>query len=274
MHTDNNFKYNRYSLIPKKSEFQECIKNDFGIISQRKIAKNLGLGKTTVNRWAKEIGLIFEKFKSDEYFFDTFNEASSYLLGFIYADGNVSWNPKKCYYSLTITSSAKDRDHLEKFRNLLKSNKPLLFSAKTNSYRLIVNSKRMCKRLIDLGVIPNKSLKVKFPEFLPSQYLKHFIRGIIDGDGSINYFNRKRSPYFSIRIYSGSQPFLIKLAEKISQSINVGGNVRKIGKNVYSLAYECSRGKRLAEYIYSDADIYLKRKYLPYKENILEEKNG
>jgi len=257
----------------KKREHLSFIKSNFNNLSQREISRRLSLGKTTVNRWSKEIGLRFKKHTVNEDFFNEFNEESSYIFGLILSDGNIAWNPQKGYYSITITASEKDKDHLESIRNLLSSTKPLLYSSKTKSYRLIVNSKKLCQKLMQLGISPKKSLTLEFPK-IPKNYLRHFIRGVIDGDGSVFYRDRKISPYFCIRISSGSKKFLQKLVKIIKENINVNGNIRKIDKNVHLVEYSCSRGKKLARYIYSDANIFLKRKYLPYKNNILEvEKN-
>ena len=259
----------------EKEKHLPFIKDHFGKISQREIARRAGIGRTTINRWTTELGFKYVKHTVNDRFFDLLTEDVAYLLGFIYADGNISWNPQKGYYCLTITAAAKDKEHLEKMRAMLSSTKPLLFSSKTNSYRLIVNNKYLCERLMMLGVLPRKSLTVQFPQFIPSDYLRHFIRGVIDGDGTVYYLNRKRSPYFSIRIYSGSEEFITGIKKEIKNTIGVDANIRK-GKNanIYGVEYTCARGKMLANYIYKNSTIFLERKYLPYKDNVLEVKEN
>lgn len=259
------------TLIEKTKSLQ-VIKSNFGKISQRQIARNLHLGKTTVNRWSREIGLLFKKHTVNETFFDEFNEASAYLLGLIYTDGNIAWNPKKGYQALTITASEKDKAHLENIRVLLSSTKPLLYAPKTKSYRLIANSKILCRKLMNLGVIPKKSLIVGFPD-IPATYLSHFIRGIVDGDGNVRYVARERSPYFEITIASGSIDFCKGFVKAIKQNIGIDANIRKVAKNVYVIQYSCSRGERLAEYIYRDTTTFLNRKNLEYKK-LLEARNN
>jgi intein-encoded DNA endonuclease-like protein len=258
---------NNLILQNKKREDLFFIKSNFNSLSQREMARRLNLGKTTINRWSKEIGLKHKKHTVNENFFDEFNEESSYVLGLIFADGNINWNPKKSYQALTITASEKDRIHLEKIREILSSTKPLLYSPKTKSYRLIVNSKKICQRLMQLGVIPRKSLIVKFPN-IPKEYIKHFIRGVIDGDGNVRYVKRKKSPYFEITIASGSKEFCEGLINSIKESLDINANIRRAGNNTYIIQYSCSRGIKLAKFIYSDATIFLERKYLPYKNNI------
>jgi len=254
--------------ISKKREYLHFIKSNFNILSQREIARRLNLGKTTVNRWAAEIGLKFKKNTVDEKFFDKFNEYSSYILGVIFSDGNISYNPQKGYYSITITAAEKDKNHLENMRKILSSTKPLLYSSKTKSYRLIFNSKKICKRLISIGLKPNKSLSLEFPS-IPKKYLRHFIRGIIDGDGNVRYVKRKVSPYFEITIASGSKVFCEGLVDAIKTETNIPANIRKAHKNTYVLQYSCSRGKKLAKFIYFNANIFLERKFRPYKEKVM-----
>jgi len=253
----------------KKSEYVTFIRENFSNFSQREIAKRLGLGHTTVNTWSREIGLKFNKHTVNESFFDTLNEESAYILGLIYTDGNVSWNIEKGYYSLTITAAEKDVKHLEKIRNIISSSKPLLYAPKTKSYRLIVSNKILACKLIRLGVIPRKSLIVKFPE-LPKEQLRHFIRGAIDGDGSVRFFKRKRSPYFEIMFCSGSLEFCKGFVNAIRMNVGITANVYKTGNNVYIARYSCTRGKKLAKYVYDDAKLFLKRKYDAYKNNVLE----
>ena len=259
---------NKISNI-QKSEHLPFIKQNFGILSEREIARRLKVGKTTINRWSRESGLVPIKHTVNESFFEDLNEKSAYLLGYIYADGNIAWNTKKGYYSMTITAAEKDKEHLEKLRLLISSTKPLLYSTKTKSYRLIVNSKKLCKKLMEYGLTPKKSLTIEFPN-IPSEQFKHFLRGVIDGDGCVSYNNRKRSPYFEIRIYSGSKMFCDSLVKHIKSNSNIATNVKRINRNLFQARYTCSRGKKLANFIYSNANIFLERKYLTYQNNVLE----
>ncbi|KYK26051.1 hypothetical protein AYK26_01225 [Euryarchaeota archaeon SM23-78] len=258
-------------IIISKNKKREClsfIKSNFNKISQRQMAKILGLGKTSVNRWSKELDLKFKKHTVNEKFFDKWSEKSAYILGLIFSDGNINYNTKKGYCAITITAAEKDKEHLERIRKLLSSTKPLLFSSKTKSYRLIINSKYMCLNLLKLGLTPKKSLTLDFPT-IPKSFLKDFVRGVIDGDGNVRYLSRKRSPYFEITVASGSKKFCEGFVKVVKDAIGVDANIRKAKTNTFIIQYSCSRGEKLAKYIYSNATIFLKRKYLPYKENVL-----
>jgi len=247
----------------RKSEALEFIRFHFDKLSQREIARRLFIGKTTVNRWSKEVGLFFKKHTANEHYFDTLTEQSAYILGFIFADGNVAYDPENGYYSMTITASEKDAAHLEKMRKLLSSTKPLLYSPSTKSNRLIVNSKKLCQKLIAYGVVPRKSLIVEFP-IIPKEYVNHFLRGIIDGDGNVRFVKRKRSPYFEITIASGSLTFCQGIVSTIEEHIGITTRIRKAGQHTHILQYSCSRGEKLANFIYSDATLFLKRKHIHF----------
>ncbi|QTD42045.1 LAGLIDADG family homing endonuclease [Sporosarcina sp. Te-1] len=47
---------------------------------------------------------------------------------------------------------------------------------------MIINSKVIKSDLEKLGITPNKSRSVRFPD-VPDEFLPSFIRGVIDGDG-------------------------------------------------------------------------------------------
>lgn len=239
------------------------IESNFGKISEREMARRLHIGKTTVNRWRNELGLKIKKNTVNENFFRKWSPKMFYILGYIFADGNINWKPEKSYRALTITASEKDREHLEKVRLILESTKELLYSKDTKSYRLIVNSKKVCTDLMKLGLTPRKSLSVKFPK-IPKRFLRHFVRGVIDGDGSVRYNKRKRSPYFDITICSGSRIFLEVMAKNIAL-MGINAKVRKQRNNIFILQYSCRRGLSLANWIYKNENLHLNRKLQQYQ---------
>ncbi len=115
------------------------------------------------------------------------------------------------------------------------------------------------------GIVPRKSLIIKFPD-LPEMYLKDFIRGYIDGDGSLRYFKRPRSPYFELSVCSRSRDFIVVLEEKIFKKLEVKSRITKTKNSCFLLRYSCRRGLKLAQWIYEDADLYLSRKFIIYQE--------
>lgn len=252
----------------KKNDAVEYMKENLGRISQREMSRRLGIGRTTINRWSSELGFRPVKHSVNEKFFDVLTEESSYVLGYVFADGNVCWDPEKSYRSLTITASEKDKGHLEMLRSLVSSTKPLLYSEKTKSYRMIATSKSLCESLIARGVLPRKSLSAEFPG-VPDSMMRHFVRGVIDGDGNVRYVDRKRSPYFEITVSSGSESFITSLRDVIRNHISVDARLRKVGKNTFLVQYSCERGMKLAEWVYHDSGLFMVRKFEQYKKALV-----
>jgi hypothetical protein len=248
----------------RKEELLSILRADFGKVSQRETARRLDLGKTTVNRWNALMGLRHQKFTCNESFFDVWTEESAYVLGYVYTDGNIQCDPIASRWGLTITANERDVDHLEGIRQLLQITKPLLYAPKTRSYRMMIASRVLAEKLVRIGVVPRKSLIVEFPQ-VPRTYLRHFIRGVVDGDGSVSYIDRPRSPYFAIRIYSGSQRFLFGAEAAIVAQTGISARVYLVHPgNAYVLDYTCSRAERLGTWLYEDSHIFLDRKYTAF----------
>jgi hypothetical protein len=108
------------------------------------------------------------------------NAISYYLLGAFMTDGGVDRN----LYKIHLTSA--DLDWLELIRNYICPT--LKISKHDNAYRLKIYNKEITKWFLDHGCIPAKSLTLIFPK-IPIEYLADFIRGCIDGDGSIGSYS-------------------------------------------------------------------------------------
>ncbi len=140
----------------------------------------------SVYHFANKIGLnrpIRKRYyEIDENFFKKWTNESSYTLGWAFSDGNVSKDGRTFGFHL----HKKDIKILKILREMMSSKHKIFLYGNAVEFR--IHSKKMCKDLISLGCTPKKSLNIKFPSNLPRRYLKHFVRGYFDGDGSI-YFN-------------------------------------------------------------------------------------
>lgn len=202
-------------------------------------------------------------------------EEKAYWLGFIYADGYIS-KPERMYkgkikrgnYKFEISLKADDVLHLEKFKTAIEYDKDIKISKtnfiRSNRCRISFNNKHFWNTLNDYGCTPVKSLNLKFPNddiFKNKKLIKHFIRGYIDGDGSIAYKNAKHTD-FQLRIL-GTEHFLNNLQKKLPLE-----KLNKLYKdiNIFELCFNSSRGLYVCKYLYEDASIYLNRKMDRYKE--------
>ncbi|SES11264.1 LAGLIDADG family homing endonuclease [Psychrobacillus sp. OK032] len=127
---------------------------------------------------------------------------------------------------------------------------------------LIINSKIMKEDLAILGIIPNKSLTVPFPE-VPKEYLSSFIRGVIDGDGWV------QDKGYVMNVTTGSEDFAKGLLD-VYRSWNLRTEITTECSRKGSIIYRVwVKGKddlpKLAKIIYEHANDnynYLKKERL------------
>jgi len=126
-------------------------------------------------------------------FFQTIDtEEKAYWLGFIYADGCISY----IGYRLEISINKKDEEHLQKLSDML--NKPLRSFTQTCSLmndtnvcemvKLYVYNKSMYNDLLECGVEERKTYSdtTRILDSVPKNLIHHFVRG---------YFDQHRFPF-------------------------------------------------------------------------------
>lgn len=215
------------------------------------------------------------KYEYDKnYFTNIDTNDKAYWLGFLYADGCVSEykkpNGKIHCMVLDIGLSDKDKQHLVKFNNSLKSNIEIKHKTVSGcgTSRLTVCCTNMCRDLISHGCTPQKSLILEFPS-LNDKLLPHFIRGYFDGDGCI-YLGK----YKYVINFVGTKNFLTDLRNVLKEH-NISGPLKIYSKgNAYQMyIYGYNNLKEFYNYVYNDTDLYLDRKYEKFI-NCFQNKNA
>lgn len=200
----------------------------------------------------------------------------AYVLGFFTADGNMSPHSNGGRY---IEFTSCDKELIEKIRYLMKSDHKISDRVRSNSqkniYRIQIGSSVLYEDLISLGLTPNKSLTIKFPDISP-RYLRDFVRGCFDGDGCV-YFKKnwakdkgKLRWVFQTRFTSGSKKFLDKLHSVLKlNNICHGGYVYDKNRG-HELVFSHNDGLALFRFMYDNvsAEHYLERKYNKFCEAI------
>lgn len=233
--------------------------------TQREMAKALNVSRVTVQRALRKLHVSTPNYhnalKFDNTVFDCIDtEEKAYWLGFLYADGNVSSTINNVELSLSIA----DIDHLEKYRSFLKNiseikiGKILGGGKEFQRCRLSVTNKYFKKRLVELGCVPNKSLTLKFPhEIFAYDALKyHFIRGYVDGDGSISFTKTGRLVLNVV----GTKEFLSEILAIFPQFSKLEKDRRWKHDTFYIRCCGDNADKILIK-LYKNANIYLQRKY-------------
>lgn len=151
------------------------------------------------------------------------DDLSYYLLGAFITDGNV--HIRKNDSSKQISIFSKDYDWISSIRNIICKESKI--TNRGGGYELQFCNNEIADWLISNQCVPRKSLNVKFPT-IPKQYLPDFIRGCIDGDGTIEYktYNRyfpaKDKTYICTRqrclLYGSSSDFMKSFSDILFQN--------------------------------------------------------
>ena len=246
-----------------------------------------------VNTYPYKISLILKKngikpkskFKgwkkiNDEFLDIIDTEEKAYILGFFIADGSIKEeldkrdNGKR--YRLSFSNSIDDKEIIELIHEkICPENKIQYFhNTKDGSNRkpqltLQWTSNHMKDTLMEkYGILPRKTYDIdyKLPEnSVPENLFRHFVRGFIDGDGTINggdirfVFNSKPFALQIINFFEKEFERHKELIEDFSYTIReINGKTTKY----YRLRLPIGKGrKKLYENIlYNNANIFLERK--------------
>lgn len=207
-----------------------------------------------------------KKYTLNEKYFDVIdNQDKAYILGLLYADGCVTDKN-----GILITLQEKDKEILYKINDLLESNRDLKYKEYnqknknwSNQYCLSIVNKYMAEQLCMLGVVPRKSLILKFPEWMPDDLCPHFIRGYMDGDGTIARFEKRAS-------LVGTEDFCNFLSVFLKNKLGIHAGVYSRNKTQetptkYLRIAGAKQVKKFLDYIYNNANLFLDRKYDIYK---------
>lgn len=198
------------------------------------------------------------KLEVNERYFCRWTTNMAYILGFILADGCIIKGTYKGYSdSLKFGVQLRDLDILEKIKKELKAKHKI--SKVRSAVYLSIASQIMVNDLKKLNISYRKSLREKIPDVQP-KYIRDFIRGIIDGDGSISIDN-KNYPSLSLCGGKNTTAFVRDyFFDKFRIYSKVSERPSKLG-GLYEICYRCNPAMKLLDYLYTGAEIYLNRKY-------------
>lgn len=153
-----------------------------------------------------------------------------YVIGLITADGNLSIDGRH------INLTSKDRDLLESVKASMHLKNRIGMKARANEREkkyavLQFGDVNFYKFLLGIGLMPRKSLVLKELQ-VPKEYFIDFLRGVIDGDGSIHTWVHATNGIrqWSLRIASASPVFAKWLKLRIEDTFSVKGKIYAIRK--------------------------------------------
>lgn len=251
----------KYSSIFKAVDYFQQNK-----ISITKCAKMFNIHRETLTKYLKEYNIHEDRryyFCNENYFETIDNEHKAYWLGFITADGCL----KSKNNQLSIGLSIKDIKHLEKFKFYINSEHPIRIETTTVKNKIYevcgirIGNKKIYNDLRNLKVNPNKSLN-EIPAEVPNELIRHYIRGIFDGDGWLSWGLNWSEIGFGMGY---------NILNYIKNNVELLAGIKeyqiKPYKNIYRYRITSNiEIKKLLDYLYKDSTVYLDRKYEKYLE--------
>jgi hypothetical protein len=214
------------------------------------------------------------KYSINKDFFKSWSPTMTYLLGYVYADGSLE--DAGYIRGKYLRVSSTDKELVLIVRKAMKSQhkvvqiKPNHVNHKTR-YLLRIGDHNIYNDLIALGLTPNKSLTMLFPQ-IPREYLGQFTRGYFDGDGHVSIETSHGSlKRLRVVFTCGSHQFLVNLANELSKILGLKIDKVYRSQRSYRLAYSTADSVKLFKFMYVSANKkYLKRKYKVFKKFFLQ----
>lgn len=268
-------------------------------LSLEDIAQRFGVTRTAVSLALKAYGISARgrskarilalskgKFKErttarlHESIFSRWSQPMAYLLGYIFTDGSLGHTSGNTF---RVTISSIDREHLEKLADILgegvtvetRKQSTKGFSGKEDRYLYVIGFTRpeMIEDLRNLGLTERKSLTMQFPD-VPEEFLRDFIRGCWDGDGSIYLLEQYGNRSLSASFVTGSKDFIEAMRSRLDNrgfgrlTIHTHQPDGIKTKNpTYSVKISSNPAVKLCQFLYEDVPehLLLSRKFLIYK---------
>lgn len=230
-------------------KLEEALQLYIELENAKEVGRILDLNPESIVREAKKRGLstndrsFSRKCRQDIPYLDekaiSDDRHMGYICGLIASDGNLGKDGK----TISLELSREDSSVVEWISSLvLNTPTPLRESHRVGRVPTVVFRRQLpllYQYCLDMGITPKKSLTLDVNlEGKSEEFLWHFLRGVIDGDGCISVGTQDRPSNSSIRIASASLTFLETL-----QSI-FGGTITK--QSCYMLQFKGKLSKQLA----------------------------
>lgn len=208
----------------------------------------------------------------DENYFEAIDSPEkAYWLGWILTDGGVTEKS-----GLEISLQKRDAYILELFQaDIGIDNHIKTFNGEY--MRFSFACKKLLQDLSKYGIVPNKTLTLKYPKNIPQEYEIHMLRGMFEGDGGLTvgmatrYYKDKNKTYtkpYQELSMTGTYDICKNFHDKLKQYSTFSD--KNIGKNHSIYRVRWSNADEIINIfhaLYDDCgEHYMKRKYNKFKE--------
>jgi hypothetical protein len=251
---DKNFLASNFDKLSLK-EFEKILNRPYKAIESQ--ARRLRLKKKSLRKYNVNLE-----------FFSNENLLSAYWAGFIAADGCLV--DANYHHDLAIMLSIVDVDHLQKFvqhcdySGEIKIRKPHGKAKQDIAHLTISGVKQWFNDLYKLySITPRKSLTLKPPNIIDINNKLAFIKGVIDGDGSIGIDSSSGQIYIQV---VGTEYLLTWIKEIFDTICPSNNRIAKVIKcknaNAFKFKIKGSRALNILDILNKIDTPFLERKWL------------
>ena len=252
----------------------DFLKDNYMEMSKAEIAEVLNRSECAIGLKASRMGYKKSPYYCNYHFFDNIDtEEKAYWLGFLITDGWIYYRQDTNSGVVGVELQYGDINHLKKFNKQLNGNYRITdrwkecsisnTNKKNHMCKLRIYSLNMYKALNNLGLSSDKTYSVGFPD-IPSDLMRHFLRGLFDGDGGFCLTNKT----FNIDITTASdkmQKDFIDFTRSIGIHFYDYSHISSYGVLTHRPTInQISDKLKFLDYLYKDCNIYLDRKYKKY----------
>ena len=201
--------------------FNQLYKKKGKYITFSEVCKEVKCCEKTFRKWMKAVDAfdncpdVFRQIMKTIHCFDTITSESAYWIGYLLADGCYTTNSAANGYRLMLECKTDDVEILEKFCDFVGIRQDRISIGHQNKSRaLSLADSNFSTSVSKYGITQNKSHHenhVPQEIYKNDEFFLQFLKGLIDGDGTIHISPASRG----ISIVSNSQELLQEIKNKL-----------------------------------------------------------
>ena len=115
------------------------------------------------------------------------------------------------------------------------------------------------------NITPAKSLTYEYPDGLSTELIPSFIRGYIDGDGTVGTYDNGKGCKSLIICFVGTKNFI----NSVASIIPVSGLIRQLkARNCWEIRWNGKKAIEVGQWVYSDQSLYKSEKTKRFLQNL------
>lgn len=142
--------------------------------------------------------------------------------------------------------------------------------------RFDLGSKKIIEDLSQYGIIPNKTLTLKFPSNIPSEFDSSLLRGMFEGDGGLTigtttrfykHLNKSYTKPYQELSFTGTYDMCEGFQNTLLKHVKIAKKNIKHNHSIYRIRWSNKEEIiKILDFLYEDCENhYLKRKYELYR---------